>query len=494
MPIVNKIRSLLKAEDGTILVFWGVSFAILFGIIALSFDIGRVAATRSELQSYVDHVALAAAGELDGNVDSITRAISAANTLISDTQTYGNGTKALSGSANYGLTFYSSLPASDTGSVAGGLTTVAADANYARVEVIPQNVDLTFSAAFTALTGRSGVNNNATAVAVAGFTQYACDITPLMFCMPSSNFDPSDPTTVGDMMLLRSGGQGAAWGPGDFGFLDPSGIKVDPAGPCAGLSPNGGQMRRCLLGAEEYITQCFPQKGVTTDPGQSNGITTAAFNVRFDMYKGSMASKKNDISYAPAPNVIKGIVDGTKSCINNSESSPNTVGLPHDDCFPGCGRFGDGNWTNGRIKYVNTNYGGGAAGTIDPHPTANTRYEYYQAEINAAGVGNDILPVRPIVPGYLSETGRPQCSNKQSLTHKRRVVIAAGIDCVKNPIAGRTSNVPVSKWVEMFITEPVGSTGTSPPVFDFWVEIIGDAERPASGNGATIHDVVQLYR
>jgi len=47
------------------------------------------------------------------------------------------------------------------------------------------------------------------ATAVAGFTQAACDITPLMFCMPED-----DPTTgtdeseleVGDMMRLRTGG------------------------------------------------------------------------------------------------------------------------------------------------------------------------------------------------------------------------------------------------------------------------------------------------
>jgi len=487
MPIVKKIRSLLKAEDGTILVFWGVSFAVLFGIIALSFDVGRVSATRSELQSYADHVALAAAGELDGNADSITRAISAASTLISDTQTYGNGANALSGSANYGLTFYSSLPPSDTASVAGGLTTVPADAIYTRVEVIPQSVDLTFSAAFSALTGNAGVNNNATAVAVAGYTQYACDITPLMFCLPDPSFSADD--NIGDMILLRSGGNGAAWGPGDFGFLDPMGFHIDGAGPCSGL--NGANLTKCLIGAENNITQCFAQRGVDTEPGQKVGIENAAFNVRFDIYAASMNSKKNNINYQPAPNVIKGRVpQGGGSCIgNNSDPSPDTVGLPQDDCFGAgtCSRIGDGNWALGRANYVATNYAG-----IDPHPAASTRYEYYKAEIAAAGGGGSSTD---ILIG-LAETGRPMCSSNQSMDPKRRVVIAAGIDCTANPINGSETNVPVQEFVEIFITEPVGSDTASPPTFDFWVEIIGSAGGGGGSNGSSgiFHDVVQLYR
>lgn len=474
-------------EDGAILVFWAVSIAVILGIVALSFDFGRMAATQSELQSYADSVALAAAGELDGRPDAITRATGAASNLISDTQTFGSGSNTLSGSSDYTLSYYSTLPASDQSSVAGGVTTVAANARYVRVVSTPQIVNFTFANAFNGLTGNAPANNQVGAVAIAGFTQYACDITPLMFCLPNVNYKAS--AHVGDLILLRSGGGGSsAWGPGDFGFLDPAKINVDPNGPCAGK--NGVQLDACLIGAIGSITQCFQQRGVDTEPGQKVGIEDAIFNVRFDIYKAIMNGKKNNPLYAPAPNVIKGIVpNGGGQCVGgNPQQSPDTKGLPHDDCFPGCGRFGDGDWTAGRSTYVNWNYAG-----TDPHPSATTRFEYYKAEIAAAGGGGSSTD---ILTG-LAETGRPRCSNNQSPDPHRRVVIAAAIDCTTNPVVGQTNNVPVEEFFELFLTEPVGNDGTSPPTLDLWVEVVGSAGGPGAGSGGTggvFHEVVQLYR
>jgi len=285
--------------------------------------------------------------------------------------------------------------------------------------------------------------------------------------------------------VVRSGGGGgSAWGPGDFGFLDPAKINVDPNGPCAGL--NGVQLDACLIGAVGSITQCFQQRGVDTEPGQKVGIEDAIFNVRFDIFKGIMNGKKNDPLYAPAPSVIKGIIpNGGGRCVGgNPQPSPDTVGLPRDDCFPGCGRFGDGNWSVGRTNYDNTNYGGPV-----PIPTT-TRFEYYKAELAAANGG-------PILTGR-SETGLPMCATSTPSTDpERRVVIAAGIDCTANPIVGQTNNVPVQEFFRMFLTEPVGNDGNSPPTLDLWVEVVGSAGGPGAGSGGTggvFRDVVQLYR
>jgi len=266
-------------------------------------------------------------------------------------------------------------------------------------------------------------------------------------------------------------------------------VEVDDEGPCAGL--NGINLDACLLGAEGSITQCFDQRGVDIEPGQKVGIEDAVFNVRFDMYSAIMNSERNDPNFAPAPNVIKGIVpNGGGSCIgNNEEISPDTVGLPRDTCFGSgaCSRYGDGNWAVGRADYVNINYAG-----TDPHPLATTRYAYYLAEIAAAGgpgSANAIL-------SDLSETGRPQCSAHQSSDPKRRVIIAAGVDCVATPISGAATDVPVKEFVEIFLTEPVGDDGTSPPNVDIWGEVVGSAGGGVGGTGdaGIFRDLVQLYR
>ena len=487
MNIRRDIRAMLNDDEGAIIVFWAVALVVLLGIVALSFDLGEKASTQSELQSYADQVALAAAGELDGKSDAITRATAAAANMIVDRQTFATGSQNLSGASNYALTFYKSLPASDTSSIDPGLTTDPAKAIYVRAKVTPRTVPFVFTAAFDALRGSATANPTIGATAVAGFTQYACDITPLMFCVPSASFRAKD--NVGKMILLRAGGNGAAWGAGDFGFLDPSGLLVDGSGPCAGLS--GAQLTVCLIGASGALTQCYSQRGVNTEPGQKVGIENSAFNVRFDMYGTLLNSKKNDPLYAPAPNVIKGIIPNGKgsSCVaNNPKISTNTVALPHDNCFAtgtcaNGNRFGDGNWATGRTTYVTKNYG-----TADPHVSATTRYTYYKAEIAAHGGG---ASQTAILPTGRDETGRRQCSSNQSADPDRRVVIAAGIDCAANPIRGNTTGIPVQEFVRLFMTEPVAQSGNN---FDMYVEIVGSAEGGSAGTGGIFHDVVQLYR
>ncbi len=491
MTKLRNIRDLSGSDQGAILVFWAIALTVILGFVALSFDFGQKAATQSELQSFADQVALAAAGELDGKADAITRATNAAANLIIDQQTYATGTRALAGASSYTLTFYRSLPGNDTASVDPGVTTDPALARYARARANPRTVPFSFMAAFDALRGGTTANPQIGATAVAGFTQYACDITPLMFCIPSPTFKAD--ANIGKMILLRSGGNGAAWGPGDFGFLDLSTAGLDSAGPCAGL--NGATQTRCLIAATGALTQCFSQRGVDTEPGQKVGIENSGYNVRFDLYAGAMNSKKNNPDYAPAPNVIKGMKPGTGGggACNPVDALGVSVSLPRDNCFlptntcANGGRFGDGVWNNavtGRPNYVTKNYGG-----TDPHPSATTRYAYYKAEIAAHGGG---AATTRILPASKPETGRRQCSSNQSPDPDRRVVIAAGIDCTANPIRGRTTNVPVQEFVKLFLTEPVGAGSGS--TFDLFFEVVGSAETGSAGTGGIFHDVVQLYR
>ncbi len=488
MPPLRVLIRLAKADDGAILVFWAMSLAVICGIVALSFDFGQMASTKSELQSYADHVALAAAGELDGRNDAITRATAAAANLIVDSQTFGSGSQTL-GAGDYALTFYAVLPGSDLSALPAP-TVNANAAAYVMVSVAPRNVGWKFGNAFYVLRGTTPAPTTFGATAIAGFTQFACDITPMMFCIPSPSFDASNPATIGDMIRLRSGGQGAAWGPGNFGFLEPSTLALDSTGNCAGIT-GAGPMLRCVLGAVGSITQCFAVRGVNTEPGQKVGITNAALNTRFDMWSGAMSSEKDNPIFAPAPNVIKGIQPNNGACNwNNSQATGDTAALPRDDCYPGCAPYGNGTWSAGRTTavtgYVAKNYGG-----TDPHSSAVTRYQYYLAEIAAAG---GAASTAPILTGR-SETGRRMCSVNQSIDPERRVIIVAGIDCAANSVQGSSTGLPVHQFVKMFITEPVLDNGQSNGL-DIYAEIIGSADGNGGSNGSAgiIHDVVQLYR
>ena len=184
------IRNWKTDETGATLVFVGVCFSVLLGLAALTFDLGRVAATQSDMQAFADHVSLAAAGELDGKVDSITRATTAADELIQDRQTFADCSQDLGGSADFTLRFLSGLPDTDreyfdpVDDLTPFVTTDPFEATLVEVRTNARTVFLPFFRAFAALRGADPSDGIVGARAVAGFTQYACDVASLMFCLP----------------------------------------------------------------------------------------------------------------------------------------------------------------------------------------------------------------------------------------------------------------------------------------------------------------------
>lgn len=478
----SRPASFAKDEDGAVLVLWALFLAVAFGFLALSFDLGRVASTQSELQSFADQVSLASAGELDGRSDAITRATAAAAGLISDSQTYASGATALGGAGSYTITFLSTLPADDR-AAAAAVTADPVLARYVRIQVAQQTVRTPFAAANAALTGQPTVNvqSNVSATATAGMTSYACDVTPLMFCVPNASWRATD--NIGDQILLRSGGGGSAWGPGNFGFLDVTSLPVDSTGPCAGL--NGAQLYRCLVGAERGITGCIrTDGGVDTQTGQRVGLAEA-FNTRFDIFQGSMNSERTDAAYRPAPNTIQGTKPrGGGACRGNNTDVSAAMALPRDPGLTNTDRFGNGTWN--RTAYIVANHGGTyPAGTN----SASTRYQVYLAEIAAAS--SRTAPNNVPLPGF-DETGAPMCHTSVSPDPDRRTVIAAAIDCTANNIQGNTTNVVPLEYVKLFMTEPVQSAASDT---DILVEVIDTAGGVGSGAITGIYnDFIQLYR
>jgi hypothetical protein len=80
--------------------------------------------------------------------------------------------------------------------------------------------------------------------------------------------------------------------------------------------------------------------------------------------------------------------------------------------------------------------------------------------------------------------------------YRRRVIVAAGIECDVHGIGGAATDVPVKEFVQIFMTQPASTEGGGNR-FSIWGEVVGTAESTkTNGNGPTglYRDMVQLYR
>ena len=527
----RRLKDFSEDESGTILVFVAMCLVLFLALAAITFDLGRVSATQTDLQSYVDHVALAAAGELDGGEDAIERATAAAEEMIRDRQTFADGSQLLGSTVDYTLRFLNGLPDDDYDLTARASTDVSAfvvdtsrrdagrEARLVEVTATPRTVFTPFANATAALLGSSShPSSDVGAVAIAGFTSYACDISPMMFCLPSGDYKAND--HIGHSVRLRAGGNNAAWQPGNFGFLLPE-AEVVPDGPCDG--ENGANLKACQIAAAGNISQCFSTRGVDTEPGQKQGLNAAIFNTRLDIFEATMNNNRNDWRFAPGPHVVKGKLDKNgKSCVSVKDpDSPETMAFPADGCMQAgtCedgARFGDGFWDiNGYITMNHTvpveteNPDGSVSVTrseiADPvlrtmsldDGSTYTRYDVYLREIEIAGTNGYV----GMLPAGKPENGLPQCNTKEPpegpYGPERRILIAAGIDCDANPISGRATDVPVKEFFKVFLLGPSRDLGNNPPDFEINVEILGSAGGAGGGNSelfGVFREVVEIYR
>jgi Flp pilus assembly protein TadG len=494
------IRRFAGDERGTIAILWAMMLVAVLGFVALIFDIGRMGVLQSDLQSFADNVALAAAGELDGRADAIDRADAAAADLIRERSIFADNALAEDQVA-FEVFYHATLPASDLTPMGTPLdraaATTPARAAFAEVTVTPRRITLQFASALAGLLGQQGlVQPFVRATAVAGRSMEACDISPLMFCLPNADYGRTPSAVIGNMIRLRSGGNGALWGPGNFGFVDIS--NADTGGICAGQ----GNIERCQMAAEITISQCYSQRGVDLETGQRNGLRNH-INVRFDRYTSPLSN--NEPIYPAAPNVVTGDPrTNPELCTANPNPPPGTrpESLPRDRCFATgtCSPPRVGNGDFDMTTYMAVNHGGGAHleayNSVVPPGLSNTRYATYLREIaysrDAAAnpAGGALNP-----PATLSENGLPRCTPHVSTNPERRVVIAAGIDCAANNIRGAQRNVPVERYFRLFMTEPVGGAGGND--VDIWAEVIGVEALDgytSAGTGGIFRDVIQLYR
>jgi Flp pilus assembly protein TadG len=528
--MVRSIRNLLGNADGAVAPTVALSLTALIAAGGIAFDYARLASMDTELQTGADQAALAAAAQLDGQDGACARAAAAANGMLVN-HTYMANDKDPSGTT---INVPNESTCDATGQVRFwqdvGKTKAATDdtnAKFVEVEVDPRE-------AFYALTPivaafRSG---QIRAIAFAGLDSAICKVPPLMLCNPDETGDPDFTIAnyVGKGIRLVANDGGGIYGPGNFGFLDVG-------------AGNGATALREELGALNVPGNCVSGDGVDSETGSIITVRNA-LNTRFGIYEtGSLNQPcgNNGSSCPPSANMRKDLVlkgngnnlaqlgiltgvggNGWEEATNPYPGSSNItaggtnyhnlsdaeisaiapMGYPEDECHAfkadgtgvcSGGRIGDGNWDRYAYFKSNSRNYSVTSGTISSFLTSTfgtttpTRYQVYRYETNNVGTRLQTQSIASLrsVSNPLLLSGEPAGITPGANQIDRRVLSVAVINCAAQGVRGHTTDMDVTKWIDIFLVQPslARSTGIRTSNADIYVEVIG-ATQNATDEGA----------
>jgi len=526
-------RSLWRNADGAVAPTVALSLTALIAAGGIAFDYSRMASMDTELQTAADQAALAAAAQLDGNAGACARAANAArNMLVNQTYMANDGN-----ASGLQVTIPLETDCDATGQVRFyqdiGKTKPADDdsnAKFVEVEVDPRESVYALTPIVAAF--RSGEMH---AVAFAGLDSAICKVPPLMMCNPEESDDPdftiADYVGKGIRLVANDGGGG--YGPGNFGFL---------AGGLDTGGANGAKVLRQILGRSDQAGDCINADGVTTDPGNMVSVRDA-LNTRFDIYDNGInnpnACGTNGTLCPPSINTRKDLVQSGNACTlaDNASKNPkgwtlpanpypgstlptegelseaqakalSPTGYPHDICHSfsetgDCtdGRIGDGHWD--RYAYFLSHpvdYPGlTTKAQVDAFMTSNfgtttpSRYKVYSWEMETAANRAARLHTNVNVGGNKANS-QPVCTPPGVIPDEsnvdRRVLTVAVVNCTAEGVKGKTPDVTVTKWIDIFLTEPslARTKGTPTENSDIYVEVVGQTKN------ATDEGAVQLVK
>ncbi len=505
-------------ERGAVAATFAIGLAGLVAIAGVAFDYGRLVAMDTELQNGADQAALAGASQLDGKTNACSRAATAARTLVSNVSLLASD-----GTSN-ALTFANEPACDGIGNITfwqnqnkTAAATSDANANFIEVRVNVRAAQYVF----TPIVG--AFNSGAiSAGAMAGVGRAICKVPPVMICNPDETSDPTFTAgnyvgkglrlvTVGGSNGDYAGSNSGTWAPGNFGYLDvPS-------------ESNGSPMLREALGWVNSPTDCFEYSGVDTEPGAKTAVT-AVLNSRFDIQDQQGGGCPNGGTCPPSVNAVKDLVktdnrngnacgvgpqgwkisdrpylpNQAQSLTAQGQALPDAMGHPRDICHAvdsGTAGYcntpvGDGVWDRDAYFRVNYPSWGGAWQTNTGLSASATRFQVYKWEIANAGTvvaGETVLGPRTVSGSgnnALKARGAPYCSTPgvtpSATSVDRRQLTVAVVNCIRNGVNGSSRDVPVEKWIDIFLVEPsVNRARTN--AGDISAEIISEATIVGSG-------------
>lgn len=534
--MLRLLARLFGSAEGAIAPTVALTLAGLIAAGGVAFDYARLAGMDTELQQAADQAALAAATQLDRADDSQTRAATAIQDSDDSKRLAANLTRFANDQAGAdveiaNITFCSDFDDTDpdTGTACTS-TTSGSDSKFVVVTTELRTANYAFTPIVAAFSG------TLTATAVAGVQSSICNVAPLMVCAPNNDF-PTD-ADIGKGMVMKTAG-GAAWAPGNYGYLD--------------FGNGNPAVLNALLG--NGLNGCQNEDDNETEPGNKNA--TDAINTRMDVYAGN---NKNDAANCvpstgfacPAQDTRKDMtlamtfeikqatslgVPTPPNCGAAEGGNVNSGGkTSYDAAFAqsgtarqfgrdtchytgtcptagGAQNFGDGVWD--RDGYLAANHPGVSAATVasaiggGATAATLTRYQVYRWETaNMASGTLDTLQIGATV----QDTPKVQGSNTTYTFHKqcafnkphfasaaaatvkdRRVipVVAANCDNLKGKGTAFEDYV-ILRVFDVFLTEPslqrdpsqTGIAGATVGTDDkeIYGEVIGPAE-PVGGTG-----------
>ena len=243
----------------------------LFGLIAaagIAFDYARMAALDTELQNAADQAALAGVTQLDGTSDGLTKAASAARTLVT------NNTR----QSNDGVGTAISIPTVEFLTTANVVTTDPVLAQRIRVDVAPRSVFYALTPIVGAL--QSGPMN---ARALAGLQSSICNVPPLYMAFDPGSEDLSRLVAGTGVELLHEEGSSL------FGYLDQG---------------SGGSDLKAALAWDDQLGLCHTITTVTPKPGVVAAVEKG-FNTRFQTGNGQKDCPNGGGVCLPAQNITQ---------------------------------------------------------------------------------------------------------------------------------------------------------------------------------------------
>jgi Flp pilus assembly protein TadG len=537
------LSSFFSTDEGAIAPLYALALFALVGMAGIGFDYARLVSLDSELQNAADQAALAAATQLDKEPGAISRAIDAAQGgLVANETLLANdgGARAIGVPTVTFFTTRADAEANTNGYNAIDDTDLDASAAFVRVAVDFRTANYALTPIVDALSGTID------AKAVAGMGSALCRSPPVMICNPNEpsgntdhNYDFDADSHKGDGLLVALGG-GGSWAPGNFGYLDTGigngapGVRsalgwISPPGNC--VSQNGDDVVvDTEPGNMTSVTQALNTRFdiYDTQGCESGGLCPASINSRKDLVRAANASGNNACRiqaqgwgqvaaggrYLPTSPTVPLAVATT----------PTSMGHPRDMCHAvatgGCtsSAFGDGLWDRDayfRSHYLRTSAGaGGAAGTrwnaarwwVNTGLATNatnaldvTRYDVYLWEIEHRGQTIDGVVILgrdpPSATGStLVKHGTPVCSQLQTpnygtgtvpsdtIADRRRISVAV-INCRAEGVRGNSTDVPVRRWMDVFLVQPSANRDRT-SADQIYVEVIGETLGGSSGETA----------